>query len=82
MEIYINDMLVKTKEDGSLFSDLGAVFSCLQWHNMRLNQHKCALVVEAEKFLGFMLIHHGIEAHLDKCRAILDIKSLTSVKEV
>ena len=29
MEIYIDDMLVKTKEDNSLFSDLEAVFSCL-----------------------------------------------------
>ena len=37
MEVYIDDMLVKTKEEGSLLSDLEAIFSCLQWHNMRLN---------------------------------------------
>ena len=49
---------------------------------MRLNPQKCAFIVEAEKFIGFMLTPQGIEANLDKCRAILEMKSLTSVKEV
>ena len=29
MEIYINDMLVKTTKDGNLISDLENVFGCL-----------------------------------------------------
>ena len=37
MEIYIDDMLVKTAKDGKLISDLEIVFSCLRKHNMRLN---------------------------------------------
>ena len=51
MEVYIDDMLIKTREEGSLLSDLEVVFSCLRQHNMRLNLHKCAFVVEARKFL-------------------------------
>ena len=47
MEVYIDDMLVKTKEKGSLLSFLEAVFSYLQQHNMRLNPQKCAFVIEA-----------------------------------
>ena len=37
MEVYIDDMLVKTKEEGSLFFVLEVIFSCLQWHNMMLS---------------------------------------------
>ena len=61
MEVYIDDMLVKTKEVGNLLSDIRVVFNCLRQHNMRLNLPKCAFVVEARKFFGFMLTHRGIE---------------------
>ena len=45
MEVYIDDMLVKTTEDGELLFDLEIVFSCLQEHKMRLNPLKCAFIV-------------------------------------
>ena len=82
MEVYIDNMLVKIKEEGSLFSDLEVVLGRLRQHNMRLNPHKCAFTVAAGKFLGFMLTHRGIEANPDKCRAILEMKSPMTVKEV
>ena len=75
-------MLVNTKEDDSLLSDLEVVFSCLRWHNMRLNPQKCAFAIKAGKFLGFMLAHQGIESNPNKCQAILEIKSPTFIKEV
>ena len=59
MEVYIDDMLVKTTEDGKLLFDLEIVFSCLREHKMRLNPLKCAFTVEVGKFLGFMLTHRG-----------------------
>lgn len=37
MEIYINDMLVRTTAEESLVPDLRKVFNCLRQHNMRLN---------------------------------------------
>ena len=57
MEVYIDDMLVKTKEEGSLFFDLEAIFSCLQRHNMRLNPQNCPFTIKAGRFLGFILTH-------------------------
>ena len=78
MEVYIDDMLIKTNEEGSLLSDLKVVFGRFQQHNMRLNPHKCAFVVAARKFLGFMLTHRGIEANLDKFRVILEMGSPTT----
>ena len=55
MQVYINDMLVKTKEEEELLSNLETMFGCLRKPKMRLNLKKCVFVVEAGKFLGFML---------------------------
>nr|KYP53514.1 hypothetical protein KK1_024652 [Cajanus cajan] len=48
---------------------------------MRLNPEKCVFGVSGGKFLGFMLSNRGIEANLDKCQAILDMKSPSTLKE-
>ncbi|RDY03048.1 hypothetical protein CR513_13388, partial [Mucuna pruriens] len=39
-------------------------------------------VFQAGKFLGFMLTERGIEANLEKCQAIINMRSLWTVKEV
>ena len=49
---------------------------------MRLNSTKCIFGVSSSKFLGFMVSQWGIEANLEKVKAILDMTSLRSVKEV
>ena len=49
---------------------------------MRLNSAKCIFGVSSSKFLGFMVSQWGIEANLEKVKAILDMTSLRSVKEV
>jgi len=49
---------------------------------MRLNPEKCFFGVMAGKVLGFMVTQRGIEANSDKCEAILNMRSLTSLKEV
>ena len=82
MEVYIDDMLVKTKTEKELLPSLEALFGYLRRHRMRLNPKKCVFTVEAGKFLGFMFTHQGIEANPDKCNVILEIKSLNFVKDV
>ena len=82
MEVYIDDMLVKMKAEEEILLNLEVVFGCLRRHRMSLNPHKCVFAVEAGKFLSFILTHRGIEANLDKCKAILQIKSSNSVKDV
>ena len=82
IEVYIDDMLVMMTEDDKLVSNLEIVFGCLHKHKMRLNPKKYTFAVETGKFLGFMLTHWGIKTNPDKRRAILEMKSLTFVKEV
>ena len=49
---------------------------------MKLNPDKCAFGVLLGKFLGFMVSQRGVEANLDKIRAILEMTPLMIVKEV
>ena len=82
MKVYIDNMLVKTSKDKRLISDLKIIFGCLHKYKMRLNHWKCAFTIEAEKFPRFILTYCKIEASPNKCRAILEIQSPASVKEV
>ena len=49
---------------------------------MKLNPCKCAFGVTSGTFLGFMVSQRGIEANPEKVRAILDMTSPKTVKEV
>ena len=82
VEVYVDDMLVKSQDEGKHLDDLQETFNTLKQYNMRLNPSKCAFGVSSGKFLGFMVSHRGIEANPDKIRAILDMKPPQNVKEV
>ena len=49
---------------------------------MKLNPSKCAFGVSSGKFLGFMVSQRGIEANPKKVKAILEMSSPRTVKEV
>ncbi|XP_077236546.1 uncharacterized protein LOC143878110 [Tasmannia lanceolata] len=54
MEVYVDDMLVKSRSASNHVSDLREAFQVLKEHNMKLNPTKCTFGVGAGKFLGFM----------------------------
>ncbi|XP_057719609.1 uncharacterized protein LOC130934033 [Arachis stenosperma] len=82
MEVYVDDMVAKTPMQGSHCDDLSEIFKQLRAYNMRLNPDKCAFGVQGGKFLGFMLTSRGIEANPEKCKAVLNMTSPRTVKEV
>ena len=82
IEVYVDDMLVKSQDEGIHLDDLQETFDTLRQYNMKLNLSKCAFGVSSGKFLDFMVSHKGIEANLDKIQAILDMKPPQNVKEV
>ena len=75
-------MLVKSLDEGKQLDDLQETFDTLRQYNMKLNPSKCAFGVSLGKFLGFMVSYRGIEANPEKIKAILDMKSPQSIKEV
>jgi len=82
VEVYVDDMVVKSPSHHQHVEDLSTVFSALRQYNLRLNPDKCVFGVDRGKFLGFMLTQRGIEANLKKCKAIIEIHSPTTIKEV
>ena len=55
MEVYVDDMLVKSKEDLTHLDDLKETFATFRRYQMKLNPSKCAFGVALGKFLGFMV---------------------------
>ena len=82
MEVYVDDILVKSKEELTHLDDLNETFATLRQYQMKLNPSKCAFGVASRKFFGFMVSQRGIEANSEKVQAILDITSPRTVKEV
>ena len=82
MEVYIDDMLVKSTIAELHVDHLSEAFHILRNYNMKLNPAKCAFGVSARKFLGFLVNHRGIEANPEKIKAVLDMPSPSGIKEV
>ena len=82
IEIYIDDMVVKSKLEFELVNDLGNIFEILRRHKLRLNASKCSFGVGLGKFLGYMVTHHGIEVNPDQIRAINNLQPPQNPKEV
>ena len=66
VEVYVDDMLVKSLDEKKHLDDLQETFDTLRRHQMKLNPNKCAFGVSSGKFLGFMVSQKGIEANPDK----------------
>ena len=81
VEVYADDMLVKSQDEETHLDDLQETFDTLRQYNMKLNPSKCAFGVSSGKFLGFMVSHRGIEANPDKIQVILDMKPPQNVKK-
>ena len=82
IEIYIDDMVVKSKAKSEHVNDLGNIFDILRKHKLRLNASKCSFGVELGKFLGYMITHHGIEVNLDQIKAINNLQPPRNPKKV
>ena len=82
MEVYIDDMLVKSIKVELHITHLAEAFQVLRSYNMELNPAKCAFGVSARKFLGFIVNNRGIEANPDKIKAVLDMQPSSNIKDV
>ncbi|XP_059669203.1 uncharacterized protein LOC132314344 [Cornus florida] len=82
MEVYVNDMLVKSLKAEDHLTDLQETFEVLRSHKMKLNPSKCAFGVSSGKFLGYMVSRRGIEANPKKIRAVIDMRSPRSTKDL
>ncbi|KAL0295551.1 UNVERIFIED_CONTAM: Retrovirus-related Pol polyprotein from transposon opus [Sesamum calycinum] len=82
MEVYVDDMLIKSKEARNHVEDLEETFAVLRKYKLKLNPGKCAFGVSGGRFLGFMVTQQGIKANPAKIKAIMDMGPPTNINEV
>ena len=62
MEVYIGDMVAKSKKAEDHLKDIKETFDILDQYNMKLNPSKCHFGMRSSKFLRYMVTKRGIEA--------------------
>ena len=82
IEIYIDDMVVKSKVVSEHLGDLRIIFEILRNYKLRLNASKCSFGVGSGKFLGYMVTNRGIEVNPDQIKAINNLRTPWNLKEV
>ena len=82
IEVYIDDIVVKSKMVSEHIGDLTNIFKILRGHKLRLNASKCSFGVGSGKFLGYMVTHRGIEANPDQVKTINNLQPLRNPKEI
>ena len=82
VQVYVDDMLVKSLRENDHLDDLSETFNTLRSYNMKLNPNKCVFGVTAGKFLGFMVSQRGIKVNPKKIQAIMELEPPKTVKEV
>ncbi|XP_073138857.1 uncharacterized protein [Henckelia pumila] len=82
VEVYVDDILVKSRTRDSFLPDLEETFATVRRYGIKLNPAKCMFGVKSGKFLGFMVTERGIEVNPEKVKLLREMPSPTSIKEV
>jgi hypothetical protein len=82
VEVYVDDMLVKSVQAAKHIADLEETLKILRGYKMKLNLARCAFGVSSGKFLGFMVSQQGIEANPEKVSAVLDMQAPQTKKQL
>ena len=82
MEIYIDDIVVKSKKVGKHVNHLRKSFERMRLHQLKPNPLKCAFGVQAGNFLGFLVHQRGVEVDQNKAKTIISDKDPQNKKEL
>jgi hypothetical protein len=82
MEVYIDDVVVKSADFVNHLADLRMAFERMRKYGLKMNPGKCAFGMWAGHFLGFVVHENGIEIDPKKVEVIRRVLQPTSKKEV
>lgn len=74
MELYVDDMLVKSLKRKDHVKHLDIIFQILKRNKMMLNLLSRYLVLPSEKFLGYMVNQRGIKANFEKIKTLIEMR--------
>jgi hypothetical protein len=82
VEAYVDDVVIKTTNEGQLIVNLTETFANLREFQWKLNPTKCVFGVPSGLLLGFMVRYRGIEANPTKVDAIRKMAKPSNKKDV
>src|SRR3954465_8129189 len=82
VQVYVDDIVIKTDNASTLLDDLCETFATLNKYRIKLNPKKYVFGVQAGKLLGYMVSARGIEANPENFQAIVKMKEPTDIKGV
>ena len=82
VQVYVDDIVIKTKEARTLIDDLRETFDNLDRYRIKLNPEKCAFGVPSGQLLGYFISQRGIEANPKKIKAIMTMEKPKNLKGV
>jgi hypothetical protein len=82
VEVYIDDIVVKTRKADDLVNDLLVAFDCLRANRVKLNPEKCVFGVSHGMLLGYIISQQGIEPNLEKVSALDRMGPIRDLKGV
>jgi len=82
IEVYVDDIIIKSKRSTYHIADLKKFFDRLRRYNLKLNPAKYAFGVPARKLLGFIVNRQGIELDPSKIKAIQELPPPKNKKDV
>ena len=82
IEVYVDDMIAKFESGDDHIVNLRKLFERLRKFKLRLDLAKCTFGVKSGKMLGFIVSEKGIEVDPDKVRAIMEMSTPNTEKEV
>jgi hypothetical protein len=82
MEVYIDDMVVKSVGFEEHMTDLKLSLERMKKYGLQMNPLKCAFRVTSGRFLGFIVHEHGIQINPKKIESIGKIGEAVCKKDV
>ena len=82
IEVYVDDVIIKSKKQSDHVKDLRRFFERLRRYNLKLNPAKCVFGVPSGKLLGFIVSRRGIELDPSKIKAIQELPPPKNKTEV
>jgi hypothetical protein len=73
VEVYVDDIVIKSVKEDSLLDDLRETFANLDRYSIKLNPKKCSIRVPTGQLLGYLISERGIEGNPKKIQAIINM---------
>ncbi|CAL2240300.1 unnamed protein product [Prunus armeniaca] len=82
LEVYIDDVVIKSPEKGNHIPNLRRAFLRMRQHKLKMNPKKCVFGVQAGNFLRFLVHQRGVEINKNKAKSIIEALPPRNKKEL